>query len=73
MVFITHLLAEEPERLAGPFLADTYATLLKGPNACNFCILIMPDRLLSLCSVPSLAFTSLIAPKQSESPKLDSW
>ncbi|KAL9424344.1 hypothetical protein AB3S75_036264 [Citrus x aurantiifolia] len=33
MVFITHLLAEEPEKLAGPLLADTYVTLLKGRNA----------------------------------------
>ncbi|XP_027355648.1 probable glycerol-3-phosphate dehydrogenase [NAD(+)] 1, cytosolic isoform X1 [Abrus precatorius] len=33
MIFITHLLAEEPERLAGPLLADTYVTLLKGRNA----------------------------------------
>ncbi|KAK4841222.1 hypothetical protein QYF36_000998 [Acer negundo] len=33
MIFITHLIAEEPERLAGPLLADTYVTLLKGRNA----------------------------------------
>ncbi|CAM8892054.1 unnamed protein product [Rhodiola kirilowii] len=33
MIFITHLLAEEPEKLAGPVLADTYVTLLKGRNA----------------------------------------
>ncbi|CAN0863596.1 Probable glycerol-3-phosphate dehydrogenase [NAD(+)] 2, cytosolic [Linum grandiflorum] len=33
MIFITHLLAKEPERLAGPLLADTYVTLLKGRNA----------------------------------------
>ncbi|XP_071723776.1 glycerol-3-phosphate dehydrogenase [NAD(+)] At3g07690, cytosolic-like [Rutidosis leptorrhynchoides] len=33
MIFITHLLAEEPERLAGPLLADTYVTLLKGRNS----------------------------------------
>ncbi|XP_074274899.1 putative glycerol-3-phosphate dehydrogenase [NAD(+)] 1, cytosolic [Silene latifolia] len=33
MIFITHLLTEEPERLAGPLLADTYVTLLKGRNA----------------------------------------
>ncbi|KAJ7554386.1 hypothetical protein O6H91_06G138100 [Diphasiastrum complanatum] len=33
MIYITHLLAEEPERLAGPLLADTYVTLLKGRNA----------------------------------------
>ncbi|KAI5081138.1 hypothetical protein GOP47_0004321 [Adiantum capillus-veneris] len=33
MVFITHLLTEEPEKLAGPLLADTYVTLLKGRNA----------------------------------------
>ncbi|XP_027931092.1 probable glycerol-3-phosphate dehydrogenase [NAD(+)] 1, cytosolic isoform X1 [Vigna unguiculata] len=33
MIFITHLLAEEPEKLAGPLLADTYVTLLKGRNA----------------------------------------
>lgn len=33
MIFITHLLAEEPERLSGPLLADTYVTLLKGRNA----------------------------------------
>lgn len=30
---MTHLLAEEPEKLAGPLLADTYVTLLKGRNA----------------------------------------
>lgn len=33
MIFITHLLATEPEKLAGPLLADTYVTLLKGRNA----------------------------------------
>lgn len=33
MIFITHLLAEEPEKLTGPLLADTYVTLLKGRNA----------------------------------------
>lgn len=33
MIFITHLLAESPEKLAGPLLADTYVTLLKGRNA----------------------------------------
>ncbi|XP_072982143.1 probable glycerol-3-phosphate dehydrogenase [NAD(+)] 1, cytosolic [Typha latifolia] len=33
MIFITHLLAEQPEKLAGPLLADTYVTLLKGRNA----------------------------------------
>ncbi|GAB2295562.1 Glycerol-3-phosphate dehydrogenase [NAD(+)] gpdhc1, cytosolic [Dionaea muscipula] len=33
MIFITHLLAEYPEKLAGPLLADTYVTLLKGRNA----------------------------------------
>ncbi|KAK2351580.1 6-phosphogluconate dehydrogenase family protein [Trifolium repens] len=33
MIFITHLIAEEPEKLAGPLLADTYVTLLKGRNA----------------------------------------
>jgi glycerol-3-phosphate dehydrogenase (NAD+) len=33
MIFITHLIAENPERLAGPLLADTYVTLLKGRNA----------------------------------------
>lgn len=33
MIFITHLLAEKPEKLAGPLLADTYVTLLKGRNA----------------------------------------
>ena len=33
MIFITHLISEEPERLAGPLLADTYVTLLKGRNA----------------------------------------
>jgi glycerol-3-phosphate dehydrogenase (NAD+) len=30
MIYITHLLAEQPERLAGPLLANT---LLKGRNA----------------------------------------
>ncbi|XP_072955330.1 probable glycerol-3-phosphate dehydrogenase [NAD(+)] 1, cytosolic [Typha angustifolia] len=33
MILITHLLSEEPEKLAGPLLADTYVTLLKGRNA----------------------------------------
>lgn len=33
MIFITNLLAEEPEKLAGPLLADTYVTLLKGRNS----------------------------------------
>lgn len=33
MIYITHLLAEEPEKLAGPLLADTYVTLLKGRNS----------------------------------------
>lgn len=33
MIFITHLLSEQPEKLAGPLLADTYVTLLKGRNA----------------------------------------
>ena len=33
MIFITHLLAEEPEALAGPLLADAYVTLLKGRNS----------------------------------------
>lgn len=33
MIFITYLLTEEPEKLAGPLLADTYVTLLKGRNA----------------------------------------
>lgn len=33
MIFITNILAEEPEKLAGPLLADTYVTLLKGRNA----------------------------------------
>lgn len=33
MIYITHLLSEEPEYLAGPLLADTYVTLLKGRNA----------------------------------------
>lgn len=33
MIFITHLLTEEPEKLAGPLLADTYVTLLKGRNS----------------------------------------
>jgi glycerol-3-phosphate dehydrogenase (NAD+) len=32
MIYITHLLAQEPEKLAGPFLADTHVTLLKGRN-----------------------------------------
>ena len=33
MIFITNLLAEEPEALAGPLLADAYVTLLKGRNS----------------------------------------
>ena len=33
MIFITHLISHEPEGLAGPLLADTYVTLLKGRNA----------------------------------------
>ncbi|KAG1338549.1 Glycerol-3-phosphate dehydrogenase [NAD(+)] GPDHC1, cytosolic [Cocos nucifera] len=33
MIFVTHLLSEQPEKLAGPLLADTYVTLLKGRNA----------------------------------------
>jgi hypothetical protein len=33
MIYITHLLAQEPEKLAGPFLADTHVALLKGHNA----------------------------------------
>ncbi|KAL6326130.1 hypothetical protein AAG906_001005 [Vitis piasezkii] len=33
MIFITHLLSEDPEKLSGPLLADTYVTLLKGRNA----------------------------------------
>ncbi|MCO5587211.1 hypothetical protein L7F22_041158 [Adiantum nelumboides] len=33
MIFITNLFSEEPEKLAGPLLADTYVTLLKGRNA----------------------------------------
>ncbi|KAJ8573619.1 hypothetical protein K7X08_010130 [Anisodus acutangulus] len=33
MIFITHLLVEGSEKLAGPLLADTYVTLLKGRNA----------------------------------------
>jgi glycerol-3-phosphate dehydrogenase (NAD+) len=33
MIFITHLLTKQPEKLAGPLLADTYVTLLKGRNA----------------------------------------
>ncbi|KAA8491041.1 putative glycerol-3-phosphate dehydrogenase NAD(+) 1, cytosolic [Porphyridium purpureum] len=33
MVFITHLLSPEPDYLAGPLLADTYVTLLKGRNS----------------------------------------
>ncbi|KAH6817723.1 6-phosphogluconate dehydrogenase family protein [Perilla frutescens var. frutescens] len=33
MILITHLLSEEPEKLAGPLLADTYVTLLKGRNS----------------------------------------
>ena len=31
--YLSLLLAEEPEKLAGPLLADTYVTLLKGRNA----------------------------------------
>jgi glycerol-3-phosphate dehydrogenase (NAD+) len=33
MTYITRLLAENPGPLAGPLLADTYVTLLKGRNA----------------------------------------
>jgi len=33
MVLITHLVNRKPEALAGPLLADTYVTLLKGRNA----------------------------------------
>ena len=33
MIFITHLLTEEPEKLAGLFVEDIYVTLLKGRNA----------------------------------------
>ncbi|PHT43041.1 putative glycerol-3-phosphate dehydrogenase [NAD(+)] 3, cytosolic [Capsicum baccatum] len=33
MIFIRHLLAEGPEKLVGPLLADRYVTLLKGCNA----------------------------------------
>lgn len=33
MIYITHLLVEEPDNLIGPLLADTYVTLLKGRNA----------------------------------------
>ncbi|GMH30464.1 hypothetical protein Nepgr_032307 [Nepenthes gracilis] len=33
MIFITHLVAEDPAKLARPLLADTYVTLLKGRNA----------------------------------------
>lgn len=33
MVFITRLLAKNPEELQGPLLADTYVTLLKGRNS----------------------------------------
>jgi len=33
MIYITRLLAENPGPLAGPLLADTYVTLLKGRNA----------------------------------------
>ncbi|CAL9039321.1 unnamed protein product [Musa banksii] len=33
MILITHLLAEGPEKISGPLLADTYVTLLKGRNA----------------------------------------
>jgi hypothetical protein len=33
MMYITRLLANEPEKLEGPLLADTYVTLLKGHNA----------------------------------------
>ena len=34
MIFIINLLTKEPEKLAGPLLADTYLTLLSGCNAC---------------------------------------
>lgn len=33
MIYITHLLARNPEKLSGPLLADTYVTLLKGRNS----------------------------------------
>ncbi|GMH05591.1 hypothetical protein Nepgr_007431 [Nepenthes gracilis] len=33
MIFITHLVAEDPAKLARPLLADTYVNLLKGRNA----------------------------------------
>ena len=33
MIFITHLLAEQSEKVAGHLLADTYLTLLKGRNS----------------------------------------
>jgi glycerol-3-phosphate dehydrogenase (NAD+) len=33
MIYTTHLLANEPDKLAGSLLADTYVTLLKGRNA----------------------------------------
>ncbi|GMH19466.1 hypothetical protein Nepgr_021307 [Nepenthes gracilis] len=33
MIFITHLVAANPAKLARPLLADTYVTLLKGRNA----------------------------------------
>lgn len=32
-IFITHLLAEEPEKLGGALLVDTYVTLLECCNA----------------------------------------
>ena len=33
MIYIAHLLVEEPKKLTSPLLADTYVTLLKGRNA----------------------------------------
>jgi glycerol-3-phosphate dehydrogenase (NAD+) len=33
MIYITHLLVKEPEKLAGPLLANTHVILLKGRNA----------------------------------------
>eukprot|EP00271_Cylindrocystis_brebissonii_P003578 TRINITY_DN146_c0_g1_i4.p2 TRINITY_DN146_c0_g1~~TRINITY_DN146_c0_g1_i4.p2 ORF type:complete len:213 (+),score=37.85 TRINITY_DN146_c0_g1_i4:2229-2867(+) len=33
MIFVTHILAKQAEELAGPLLADTYVTLLKGRNS----------------------------------------
>ncbi|RCV46748.1 hypothetical protein SETIT_9G556000v2 [Setaria italica] len=30
MIFITHVLTEQPEKLAGPLLADTYVIFLRG-------------------------------------------